>query len=451
MVTVTPGTSPTSTGIAVLADLTAIGGSATQQFYDDGTHGDAVAGDNVFSFRATISSGTPSGAKTIAVAISDAQSRTATTTIRLTVAFDMIFAQVADGPQNITRLLLTNASDTATTATISFWSDTGAPLVLNIDGTNSSSFQVPVPAFGSAKIATSGLSPGMVTGWVTVNSNPPVDLTGNAVLQYFVGSNLFTETTIPGALPVATLDFFADEEGGFKTEFALVNPGSTTAQGTLTLHRKDGTIFNTTPLSIEPGNRTARFLWQYFGNTAPSGRAEIVMTSGYVAATAVRFHTSGIGSTVTIGQPGYVAGSTNAMFSPNGGVRNRLVAEINKAQSTIDIAIYSFTAGAIRDALIAAKNRGVAIRIVADASSANEQGSEIATLEGLGFNLKRSAGVSGGIMHNAYMIIDGKVLFTGSYNWSANAEDNNFENALFIQASTVIQKYQADFEKIWAR
>jgi phosphatidylserine/phosphatidylglycerophosphate/cardiolipin synthase-like enzyme len=127
------------------------------------------------------------------------------------------------------------------------------------------------------------------------------------------------------------------------------------------------------------------------------------------------------------------------------------VAEINKAQDTVDIAIYSFTADEIRDALIAAKNRGVAIRIIADISSAGGTGSEIATLEGLGFNLKRSAGVSGGIMHNKYMIIDGKVLFTGSYNWSANAEENNFENAVFIQASSVIQKYQADFEKIWAR
>jgi len=139
------------------------------------------------------------------------------------------------------------------------------------------------------------------------------------------------------------------------------------------------------------------------------------------------------------------------MFSPNGGVRNRLVSEINKAQSTIDIAIYSFTADEIRDALIAAKNRGVAIRIIADTSSANGQGNEIATLEGLGFNLKRSAGLSGGIMHNKVMIIDGKFLVTSSYNWSANAEDNNFENAVFIQGSSVIQKYQADFEKIWAR
>ena len=53
-VAVTPATSPASTGIAVTADLSSIGGSAGQTFFDDGTHGDLVSGDRLFSFSATI-------------------------------------------------------------------------------------------------------------------------------------------------------------------------------------------------------------------------------------------------------------------------------------------------------------------------------------------------------------------------------------------------------------
>jgi hypothetical protein len=48
-VTVVPGTNPLSTGIAVSGNLSAIGGASSQQFYDDGTNGDALAGDKVFS------------------------------------------------------------------------------------------------------------------------------------------------------------------------------------------------------------------------------------------------------------------------------------------------------------------------------------------------------------------------------------------------------------------
>lgn len=53
-VTVTPGFNPTSTGLAVTANLQSVGGSATQTFYDNGTNGDVTAGDRVFSFRAAI-------------------------------------------------------------------------------------------------------------------------------------------------------------------------------------------------------------------------------------------------------------------------------------------------------------------------------------------------------------------------------------------------------------
>src|SRR6185369_3405225 len=48
-VNVTPGANPASTGLSITADLSSIGGSATQQFFDDGINGgDASAGDNTF-------------------------------------------------------------------------------------------------------------------------------------------------------------------------------------------------------------------------------------------------------------------------------------------------------------------------------------------------------------------------------------------------------------------
>lgn len=85
VVTVTPGTNPTSTGIAVSGDLSSIGGAASQTFYDDGTHGDVTAGDNVFSFQATVAGGTSAGTKSLPLSISDAQSRNSSASISLSV------------------------------------------------------------------------------------------------------------------------------------------------------------------------------------------------------------------------------------------------------------------------------------------------------------------------------------------------------------------------------
>ena len=85
-VTVTPGTNPTSTGLAVSANLSAIGGSSVQNFFDNGTNGDAVAGDNIFSFLATVAPGTTAGTKNLPATISDDQLRTGSATITLSVA-----------------------------------------------------------------------------------------------------------------------------------------------------------------------------------------------------------------------------------------------------------------------------------------------------------------------------------------------------------------------------
>src|SRR6185503_12735857 len=86
-VTVTPGTNPPSTAHTVAADLSAIGGSASQQFFDDGTHGDVTADDKVFSFNATVPLGIAGGIKSLPFTVNETSpfSRTSNGSISLGV------------------------------------------------------------------------------------------------------------------------------------------------------------------------------------------------------------------------------------------------------------------------------------------------------------------------------------------------------------------------------
>lgn len=84
-VTVVPATTPPSTGITVVGNLTQIGGSATQNFFDDGTNGDETAGDNVFSIFAPIPANATGGVKNVTAVASDAQARTANVNQNITV------------------------------------------------------------------------------------------------------------------------------------------------------------------------------------------------------------------------------------------------------------------------------------------------------------------------------------------------------------------------------
>lgn len=84
-VSVFPATNPPSTGIAVTANLTAIGGAANQQFFDDGTNGDVTAGDNTFSYQATVPANATGGTFGIVATATDQQMRIASVTINLIV------------------------------------------------------------------------------------------------------------------------------------------------------------------------------------------------------------------------------------------------------------------------------------------------------------------------------------------------------------------------------
>lgn len=103
-VSVFPATTPPSTGIAVVGNLTNIGGAATQTFFDDGTNGDVAAGDNIFSYLATVPATATGGTFTVSAVASDAQTRTAN------VAFNITINAPAAGEEP---LLLGNPSNAA--------------------------------------------------------------------------------------------------------------------------------------------------------------------------------------------------------------------------------------------------------------------------------------------------------------------------------------------------
>ncbi|MBX3358876.1 MAG: lamin tail domain-containing protein [Phycisphaeraceae bacterium] len=80
------GLNPPSTGITVTANLSTIGGSASQTLFDDGTNGDTVPGDGVFSYTATLPGNLTPGSRSLGFTVADAQARSSNGSITLAVA-----------------------------------------------------------------------------------------------------------------------------------------------------------------------------------------------------------------------------------------------------------------------------------------------------------------------------------------------------------------------------
>lgn len=69
----------------VLIDLSPIGGSSNQRMYDDGSHGDSLADDGVYSFEAVIPREVAPGEKSLQVTVEDKSGEETTRDIQITV------------------------------------------------------------------------------------------------------------------------------------------------------------------------------------------------------------------------------------------------------------------------------------------------------------------------------------------------------------------------------
>jgi phosphatidylserine/phosphatidylglycerophosphate/cardiolipin synthase-like enzyme len=158
---------------------------------------------------------------------------------------------------------------------------------------------------------------------------------------------------------------------------------------------------------------------------------------------------AGLLGAILVFQAGLAWTEPEAYFSPNGGIRHRLLRAINMTKATIDLAVFDFTSGELAGALLAAKERGVVIRIVADARQAQGKHSEVPLLLARGVKVRLTTGQGRGLMHHKFALFDGQLVLTGSYNWTESAERANFENAVLLDNPTVVQRFQAQFESLF--
>jgi len=138
---------------------------------------------------------------------------------------------------------------------------------------------------------------------------------------------------------------------------------------------------------------------------------------------------------------------TKVYFSPNGGCQEAVIKEISHAQKTIDIAMYFLTAREAAQELVKAQGRKVVVRVVLDDGQESQRYSKSRYLIKQGIGVRYHIGT--GIMHNKFAVIDGKVLLTGSFNWTPTANEKNEENLLVMDDKKLVQKYVERFEYLW--
>jgi phosphatidylserine/phosphatidylglycerophosphate/cardiolipin synthase-like enzyme len=129
-----------------------------------------------------------------------------------------------------------------------------------------------------------------------------------------------------------------------------------------------------------------------------------------------------------------------------------VIAQIGLARRAILIQMYSLTSPEIATALVNSKNRGVDVRAIVDRSQLEQdQGDAGAVGRMASSGIPVLVDTVPGLMHNKIMIIDGKTVLTGSFNYTWSAEHRNAENLVVIDDPAVAAEYAQNWNSRAAR
>ncbi|MEO2012878.1 MAG: phospholipase D-like domain-containing protein [Fuerstiella sp.] len=134
-------------------------------------------------------------------------------------------------------------------------------------------------------------------------------------------------------------------------------------------------------------------------------------------------------------------------FSPGNDCRYRIQELLDKATTNIDICVFTITDDRVTDAIIDAHSRGVRVRVISDNDKAHDRGSDLSRLERLGPLVAYDQ--TPDHMHHKFAIFDGKLVVSGSYNWTRSAAERNEENIVVSGDLRLVSAFQRRFDQLW--
>jgi phosphatidylserine/phosphatidylglycerophosphate/cardiolipin synthase-like enzyme len=135
----------------------------------------------------------------------------------------------------------------------------------------------------------------------------------------------------------------------------------------------------------------------------------------------------------------------------SGGLDEHLVTFIDTAQRSVDVAIYDFDLQNVAQAMARANARGAKVRMVTDSDTLENSN---AAVKGA-FKTVTQAGIPivddkrRAIMHHKFVVVDGQVVLTGSWNFTTGDTYRLNNNAVIIHSPAVAQNFSAEFERMF--
>ncbi|MDQ2691002.1 MAG: phosphatidylserine/phosphatidylglycerophosphate/cardiolipin synthase family protein [Chloroflexota bacterium] len=128
-------------------------------------------------------------------------------------------------------------------------------------------------------------------------------------------------------------------------------------------------------------------------------------------------------------------------------LENAIVPLVQSAASSIRFLTFAFTDFPLADAMSQRWNAGVDVAGVFETVGSETDAAELKTL--MCRNVPVHQDGNPNFLHHKYIVVDERIVVTGSMNYSTNAETSNDENVIIIENPEIARLYLQEFERVW--
>jgi len=135
-------------------------------------------------------------------------------------------------------------------------------------------------------------------------------------------------------------------------------------------------------------------------------------------------------------------------FSPEDHVLDHMIPVVSSATKSIHFMAFSFTDYPLAKAMLDRASAGVDVSGVFEKVGSETDSSELHTF----FCAKVPARQDGNpkFLHDKVIIVDNRLVISGSFNFSTNATESNDENVMIIDNPQIANLYTQEFQRVWA-
>ena len=135
--------------------------------------------------------------------------------------------------------------------------------------------------------------------------------------------------------------------------------------------------------------------------------------------------------------------------SEDGALEQAIIPIVETAQKSIRFLAFSFTDYPLAEAMINRANDGVDVAGVFEKVGSETEFAELRTLHCAGVPVRQDGNPS--FLHHKLIVVDDRIVITGSLNFSTSAEESNDENVIIVDNPDIAKLYVQEFDRVWTQ